>query len=77
MVLDRRLRMGKAMALYDWKRQLKAWRAWRAVVWAERKQREVARTEEALRIESRQEPEIVNIKVDLIVSLMPSPSTKI
>uniref|UniRef100_I3K997 Coiled-coil domain containing 191 n=1 Tax=Oreochromis niloticus TaxID=8128 RepID=I3K997_ORENI len=53
-VLDRRLRMGKAMALYDWKRQLKAWRAWRAVVWAERKQREVARTEEALRIESRQ-----------------------
>uniref|UniRef100_A0A3B4F8D1 Coiled-coil domain containing 191 n=1 Tax=Pundamilia nyererei TaxID=303518 RepID=A0A3B4F8D1_9CICH len=53
-VLDRRLRMGKAKALYDWKRQLKAWRAWRAVVWAERKQREVARTEEALRTESRQ-----------------------
>lgn len=76
-MLDRRLRMGKAKALYDWKRQLKAWRAWRAVVWAERKQREVARTEEALRTESRQEPEIVNIKVALIVSLMPSPSTKI
>lgn len=70
-MLDRRLRMGKAKALYDWKRQLKA------VVWAERKQREVARTEEALRTESRQEPEIVNIKVALIVSSMPSPSTKI
>uniref|UniRef100_A0A3P8RD17 Coiled-coil domain containing 191 n=1 Tax=Astatotilapia calliptera TaxID=8154 RepID=A0A3P8RD17_ASTCA len=53
-VLDRRLRMGKAKALYDWKRQLKAWRAWRAVMWAERKQHEVARTEEALRTESRQ-----------------------
>lgn len=54
-VLDRRLRMGKAMALWDWKKQLRAWRAWRAVVWAEQKQREVTRTEEALRAENRQE----------------------
>ncbi|XP_035813965.2 coiled-coil domain-containing protein 191 isoform X2 [Amphiprion ocellaris] len=53
-VLDRRLRMGKALALCDWKRQLKAWRVWRAVVWAQQKQREVARTEEALRTENRQ-----------------------
>ncbi|XP_028289251.1 coiled-coil domain-containing protein 191 [Parambassis ranga] len=53
-VLDRRLHMGKAMALCDWKRQLRAWRAWRTVVWAEQKQREVARTEEALRTENRQ-----------------------
>lgn len=52
-VLDRRLRMGKAMALCDWKRQLRAWRAWRNVVWAEQKQREVARTEEDLRTENR------------------------
>ncbi|XP_030613164.1 coiled-coil domain-containing protein 191 [Archocentrus centrarchus] len=53
-VLDVRLRTGKAMALCDWKRKLKAWRAWRAVVWAEQKQREVTRTEEALRLENRQ-----------------------
>uniref|UniRef100_A0A3B5AHZ8 Coiled-coil domain containing 191 n=1 Tax=Stegastes partitus TaxID=144197 RepID=A0A3B5AHZ8_9TELE len=53
-VLDRRLRMGKALALCDWKRQLRAWRAWRAVVWDKQKQGEVARTEEALRTENRQ-----------------------
>ncbi|XP_034717575.1 coiled-coil domain-containing protein 191 [Etheostoma cragini] len=53
-VLARRLRLGKAMALCDWKRQLRAWRAWRAVVWAEQQQREVARTEENLRLENRQ-----------------------
>ncbi|XP_028424747.1 coiled-coil domain-containing protein 191 [Perca flavescens] len=56
-VLARRLRLGKAMALCDWKRQLRAWRAWRAVVWAEQQQREVARTEEDLRAENRQEPQ--------------------
>ncbi|XP_040921889.1 coiled-coil domain-containing protein 191 [Toxotes jaculatrix] len=53
-VLDRRLRMGKAMALCDWKRKLRAWRAWRTAVWAEQKRREVARTEEGLRTETRQ-----------------------
>ncbi|KAM6970922.1 coiled-coil domain-containing protein 191 [Tautogolabrus adspersus] len=53
-VLDRRLRLGKAMALCDWKRQLRAWRAWRAVLWAQQRQREVARTEEELRVENRQ-----------------------
>lgn len=47
--------MGKAMALCDWKRQLRVWRAWRAVVWAEQRQREVARTEEDLRAENRRE----------------------
>ncbi|XP_029313338.1 LOW QUALITY PROTEIN: coiled-coil domain-containing protein 191 [Cottoperca gobio] len=52
-VLDRRLRLGKATALCDWKRQLKAWRAWRAVMWAEQQQREVARTAEDLRAENR------------------------
>lgn len=55
-VLDQRLRMGKTMALYDWKRKLRAWRAWRAVVWAEQKQREVVRTEQELRAENRREP---------------------
>ncbi|XP_045923228.1 coiled-coil domain-containing protein 191 [Micropterus dolomieu] len=53
-VLDRRLRLGKVTALCDWKRQLRAWRAWRAVVWAEQRLRDVARTEEELRAGHRQ-----------------------
>uniref|UniRef100_A0A3Q4AH88 Uncharacterized protein n=1 Tax=Mola mola TaxID=94237 RepID=A0A3Q4AH88_MOLML len=53
-VLDRRLRMEKAMALYDWKRKLRAWQVWRAVVWAEQKQREVVTAEQELRAENRQ-----------------------
>lgn len=48
--------MGKALALCDWRRQLKAWRVWRTVVWAEREQQEMTRTEETLRIENRQQP---------------------
>lgn len=54
MVLDRRICMGKVMALYDWKRKLRAWRVWRAEVWAAQRQREVASTEETLRAEHRQ-----------------------
>lgn len=54
MVLDQRLRMTKAMALYDWKRKLRVWRTWQAVVRAEQKQREVARMEQELRVENRQ-----------------------
>ncbi|KAM4718347.1 coiled-coil domain-containing protein 191 [Anableps anableps] len=53
-VLKQKLCMGKAVALCDWRRQLKAWQAWRAVVWAEHSQREVARAEEQLRTENRQ-----------------------
>ncbi|XP_029004058.1 coiled-coil domain-containing protein 191 isoform X2 [Betta splendens] len=53
-LLDRRMRIGKAMALCDWRRQLRAWRAWRAVAWAAQKQREVASVAEALRAENRQ-----------------------
>lgn len=60
MLLDRKIRMGKVMALCDWKRQLRAWRVWRAVVWAAQKQREVAKTEEELRAENRQEPKRIN-----------------
>ncbi|KAE8279864.1 Coiled-coil domain-containing protein 191 [Larimichthys crocea] len=52
-VLARRLRLGKAMALCDWKRQLRAWRAWRAVVWAEQRQQEMTKTEQELRTENR------------------------
>ncbi|XP_028290119.1 coiled-coil domain-containing protein 191 isoform X2 [Gouania willdenowi] len=53
-VLDLRLRMGKAKALYDWRRMLRAWRTWRASVWMGQTQRELARTEEELRSENRQ-----------------------
>ncbi|XP_049604740.1 coiled-coil domain-containing protein 191 [Syngnathus scovelli] len=54
-VMEQRLRMGKAKALCDWRRQLAAWRAWRAVMWAGRNQREVSKTEEELRTENRQQ----------------------
>uniref|UniRef100_A0A8C1AJ79 Coiled-coil domain containing 191 n=2 Tax=Cyprinus carpio TaxID=7962 RepID=A0A8C1AJ79_CYPCA len=52
-ILERRVRMGKAAALCDWRRQLKAWRAWRALVWARREEKEAERTEEELRLEHR------------------------
>ncbi|KAM9827813.1 coiled-coil domain-containing protein 191 [Neosynchiropus ocellatus] len=52
-VLDLRLRMGKAKALCDWRMELRAWRAWQAALWSRKKQREVARTEEELRGEHR------------------------
>nr|XP_014014832.1 unnamed protein product [Salmo salar] len=52
-LLERRVRMGKAAALCDWKRELRAWRAWRALVWAGREQREAERTEEELQIQNR------------------------
>uniref|UniRef100_A0A672G8E7 Coiled-coil domain containing 191 n=1 Tax=Salarias fasciatus TaxID=181472 RepID=A0A672G8E7_SALFA len=53
-VLNQRLRMGKARALCEWKMRLRAWRGWRAVVWTERQRREEARTEQELRTENRQ-----------------------
>ncbi|XP_053467453.1 coiled-coil domain-containing protein 191 isoform X1 [Ictalurus furcatus] len=52
-VLEKRVRLGKAAALCDWRRQLRAWRAWRALVWVRRKEREAERTEEELRLENR------------------------
>lgn len=52
-VLDRRLLMEKTLALYDWKRKLRAWRAWQAVVWAEQRCREVRKVEQEQRIENR------------------------
>ncbi|XP_056307185.1 coiled-coil domain-containing protein 191 [Danio aesculapii] len=53
MILEKRVRMGKAAALCDWRRQLRAWRAWRALVWARREKKEAERTEEELRHEHR------------------------
>ncbi|TNM96317.1 hypothetical protein fugu_015978 [Takifugu bimaculatus] len=52
--LDQRLLIDKTSALYDWKRKLRVWRAWRAVVWAKQKQREVRRAEQELRVDNRQ-----------------------
>lgn len=52
-VLEKRVRLGKAAALCDWRRQLRAWRVWRALVWVRRKEREAKRTEEELRLENR------------------------
>ncbi|KAI7792739.1 coiled-coil domain-containing protein 191 [Triplophysa rosa] len=52
-VLERRVCMGKAAALCDWRRQLRAWRAWRALVWSRIEEREAKRTEEELRQEHR------------------------
>lgn len=60
-VLDQRICMGKVMALCDWKRKLRAWRGWRAAVWAGQKQQEVARTEEELRAENRQGSKQINL----------------
>ncbi|KAA0704741.1 Coiled-coil domain-containing protein 191 [Triplophysa tibetana] len=59
-VLERRVRMGKAAALCDWRRQLRAWRAWRALVWARREEREAKRTEEELRQEHRRSKQAVD-----------------
>ncbi|XP_075994292.1 coiled-coil domain-containing protein 191 [Genypterus blacodes] len=55
-LLNQRIRLGKAMALCDWRRLLRVWRAWRVLVWEGKKQREVKKTEEELRAENRQEP---------------------
>uniref|UniRef100_A0A8C7PHJ7 Coiled-coil domain containing 191 n=1 Tax=Oncorhynchus mykiss TaxID=8022 RepID=A0A8C7PHJ7_ONCMY len=52
-LLERRLQMGKAAALCDWRNQLRAWRDWQALVWAGREQREAERTEEELRTQKR------------------------
>ncbi|KAJ8276934.1 hypothetical protein GJAV_G00069520 [Gymnothorax javanicus] len=52
-VLERRVQMGNAAALYDWRSQLRAWREWRALVWAGRKEREAISMEEGLRSENR------------------------
>ncbi|XP_056440598.1 coiled-coil domain-containing protein 191 [Gadus chalcogrammus] len=54
-VLERRLQLGRAAALCDWKRSLRAWRAWRTLVWAAREHREREATEEELRTEHRRD----------------------
>ncbi|XP_061093487.1 coiled-coil domain-containing protein 191 isoform X2 [Conger conger] len=51
--LERRVQMGNAAALHDWRSQLRVWREWRSLVWAGRKEREARSTEEELRSENR------------------------
>ncbi|KAK7879012.1 hypothetical protein WMY93_030765 [Mugilogobius chulae] len=52
-VLNQRIRMGKAKTVCEWRRKLSVWRAWRAQVLLKQQQREVERTEEELRAENR------------------------
>ncbi|KAJ3611423.1 hypothetical protein NHX12_021438 [Muraenolepis orangiensis] len=54
-VLVRRLQLGRAAALCDWRRSLRAWRAWRAMVWTARTHRERETAEEELRTEHRRD----------------------
>ncbi|XP_048458611.1 coiled-coil domain-containing protein 191 isoform X1 [Rhincodon typus] len=53
LVLERRIKMGKARALFDWKSQLRAFQAWRTFVWGKKLEQEVQRTEVELREEKR------------------------
>uniref|UniRef100_UPI00398EA53D coiled-coil domain-containing protein 191 isoform X2 n=1 Tax=Pristiophorus japonicus TaxID=55135 RepID=UPI00398EA53D len=53
LVLDRRIKMGKARALFDWKSQLRAFQAWRTYAWGRKLEQEVQRTEMELREEKR------------------------
>ncbi|XP_067896586.1 coiled-coil domain-containing protein 191 isoform X2 [Heterodontus francisci] len=53
LVLERRIKMGKARALFDWKSQLRAFQAWRTYTWRRKLEHEVQRTEVELREEKR------------------------
>ncbi|KAJ1112422.1 hypothetical protein NDU88_000686 [Pleurodeles waltl] len=53
LVLERRIKMGKARALSDWKCQLRAFRAWRDYSWARKVERETHQMETNLREENR------------------------
>ncbi|XP_072306945.1 coiled-coil domain-containing protein 191 [Eucyclogobius newberryi] len=53
LVLNQRIRMGKAKTVCEWRRKLKVWRAWRAQVFLKQQKRELERTEEELRAENR------------------------
>ncbi|XP_055500402.1 coiled-coil domain-containing protein 191 [Leucoraja erinacea] len=53
LVLERRIKMGKARALFDWKSQLRIFQAWRTYTWEKKLEQEVQRTEMELREEKR------------------------
>ncbi|KAK6486007.1 coiled-coil domain-containing protein 191 [Huso huso] len=53
LVLERRMKMGKAGALSDWRSQLRAFRAWQAYMWTRRAEREAQQIEAQLRDDNR------------------------
>nr|XP_014343250.1 PREDICTED: coiled-coil domain-containing protein KIAA1407 homolog [Latimeria chalumnae] len=55
LVVERRLKLGKARALSDWKSQLSTFRAWRSYVWYRRAKRESQQTEMELQEQNRKD----------------------
>ncbi|XP_066859590.1 coiled-coil domain-containing protein 191 isoform X3 [Anser cygnoides] len=53
LILERRIKMGKARALADWKCQLKALRAWRNYTWTQKVQQETQQLEVHLQDQNR------------------------
>ncbi|XP_073433162.1 coiled-coil domain-containing protein 191 isoform X2 [Dendrobates tinctorius] len=53
LVLERRVKMGKARALADWRLQLRTFRAWRDHVWSGKMERETRQMEKNLRDQKR------------------------
>ncbi|XP_062907050.1 coiled-coil domain-containing protein 191 isoform X1 [Mobula hypostoma] len=53
LVLECRIKVGKAKALFDWKSQLRMFQAWRTYTWGKKLEQEVQRTEMELREEKR------------------------
>ncbi|XP_063812854.1 coiled-coil domain-containing protein 191 [Pseudophryne corroboree] len=55
LVLERRVKMGKARALADWKHQQRTFRAWRHHVWTRKLERETQQMEVELRDQNRKQ----------------------
>ncbi|XP_068126977.1 coiled-coil domain-containing protein 191 [Hyperolius riggenbachi] len=55
LVLERRVKLGKARALADWKLQLKVFRAWKQLVWSQKMERESQKMEMELRDQNRKQ----------------------
>ncbi|XP_029433589.1 coiled-coil domain-containing protein 191 [Rhinatrema bivittatum] len=55
MILERRIKTGKARALADWKCQLQAFRAWRDHAWAKKMERETQKLEMDLKEQNRKQ----------------------
>ncbi|XP_074856227.1 coiled-coil domain-containing protein 191 isoform X2 [Carettochelys insculpta] len=53
LILDHRIKMGKAKALADWKCQMKALRAWRDYMWVQKLEQETQQLETRLRDQNR------------------------
>nr|DBA34593.1 TPA: hypothetical protein GDO54_002139 [Pyxicephalus adspersus] len=55
LVLERRVKIGKARALADWKLQLRTFRGWRQLVWSQKLERETEKIETELRDQNRKQ----------------------